>query len=183
MRSIITVSLFTLLLINSFASNHADIDRKPKHLQRELEKKGLQIDSAILIEGIGDNNPKGAYFQTTNLTDSLIYYIGRVNSCRANGCAAGNTTDPGEDYEFFDYYILFDTKGMVKTVKVFNYQATHGQEITIKGWLKQFIGYLGEEELVVGKDIDAVAGATISVYAITTDVEYRTKCLNRWLNK
>ncbi len=54
--------------------------------------------------------------------------------------------------------------------------ATHGQEITARGWLKQFIGYNGSESLKVDKNIDTISGATISVYAITSDIKLIT-CL------
>lgn len=183
MRYLITLFLFFPILLDVSASNNTAIDLVPKTLQRELVKINLTIDSAKQIEGITDYNLKGSYYQITNQTDSLYYYVGRVNSCRANGCAAGISANSSEVYEYFDYYILFDTKGVVKTVKVYNYQATHGMEITIKGWLKQFLGYFGEKELIVGKDVDAISGATISVFAITSDLEYRTKCLNSWLKK
>jgi Na+-translocating ferredoxin:NAD+ oxidoreductase RnfG subunit len=65
----------------------------------------------------------------------------------------------------------------VVQVKVFNYQATHGQEITAKSWLKQFIGYQGQKELKVNKDIDSISGATISTYAITEDINKRSAIL------
>lgn len=183
MRYLITLYLLFQLVLDGLSSNNSTIDQAPKPLQRELDKIGLSVDSVELIEGIKDYNLKGSYYQINNHTDSLYYYIGRVNSCRANGCAATITDNSSVVYEYFDYYILFDTKGVVKTVKVYNYQATHGMEITIRGWLKQFVGYFGEKELIVGKDVDTIAGATISVYAITTDVEYRTKCINNWLKK
>jgi len=64
-------------------------------------------------------------------------------------------------------------------VRVFNYQATHGQEVSAKGWLRQFDGYDGSTVLKVGKDIDAISGATISVYGITRDVQERTRLLAR----
>lgn len=66
---------------------------------------------------------------------------------------------------------------MVELVKVFNYQATHGQEVSAKGWLKQFIGFDGRKPLTVGKNIDAISGATISAYGITLDVQDKTTLL------
>ena len=39
------------------------------------------------------------------------------------------------------YEVITDSKKTVQEVKVFNYQATHGQEVTVKSWLKQFIGH------------------------------------------
>ncbi len=44
-----------------------------------------------------------------------------------------------------------------------------------KGWLKQFTGYDGSDTLEVGKNVDAISGATISVYGITLDVQMKTR--------
>jgi Na+-translocating ferredoxin:NAD+ oxidoreductase RnfG subunit len=88
-----------------------------------------------------------------------------------------------EDYEYFDYFVLFNEVGHVELVRVFNYQATHGQEITIKGWLKQFVGYTGDADLIVGNNVDHIAGATISTNAISVDVEYRTRLLKEELKR
>jgi Na+-translocating ferredoxin:NAD+ oxidoreductase RnfG subunit len=100
-----------------------------------------------------------------------------VNSCRAGGCSISGNTPANMDSEYFDYYIFFDSAKTVKQVEVFNYQATHGYEITAKGWLKQFTGFSGKDSLVVNKDIDGISGATISVYAITSDVQEKTRML------
>jgi len=66
-------------------------------------------------------------------------------------------------------------------VHVFNYRATHGYEICSRGWLKQFSGYNGSGQLVVGKTVDGISGATKSVHAITSDVRRRTSQLQELL--
>jgi len=88
-----------------------------------------------------------------------------------------------ETPEFFDYLIVFDTNLSVQQVKVYNYQATHGQEVTTKGWLKQFQGYDGSRSLTVGKSIDAISGATVSVYEITNDIQEKTRLLKQIASK
>ncbi len=128
---------------------------------------------------------RGKYFsivETNNENTQYYLYIGRVNSCRAGGCSS-SSGQPIEnpEYEYFDYFILFDTIATVRLVKVFNYEATHGQEITARGWLKQFSGYSASKSLEVGKNIDAISGATVSVYAITLDVQDKTRLLRKML--
>ena len=68
---------------------------------------------------------------------------------------------------------------MFSAVEIFNYQATYGYEITNKRWLKQFIGFGEDELLEVGKNIDAISGATISVHAITYDIQEKTDFLRQ----
>ena len=123
----------------------------------------------------------GKYFliNGSNLSQYRFIYVGRVNSCRAGGCSVSEDLSESDNSEFFDYFILFDKSKTIKLIKIIDYQATHGHEITAKGWLKQFVGYNGSEQLQVNKNIDAISGATISVNAITFDVETKTALLKK----
>lgn len=127
---------------------------------------------------INTNEINGKYFHIRS-GEKLNYtvYIGRVNSCRTGGCSSPQAEHKNNEYEFFDYFILFDPNGKAVSVRVFNYEATHGQEITIKGWLKQFYGYDGTKNLRVGKEVDSISGATISVYGIVNDIRLKTMLL------
>ena len=162
----------------------SEVNYKHKTLIKALSKVGVSDISAIeeiaLPESVNSaNHIKGKYFliKENNVSQYQYIYVGRVNSCRAGGCSISNDLPEDVDSEYFDYYILFDKNKTVQTVKVFNYQATHGHEITAKGWLKQFVGHDGSEPLQVNKNIDAISGATISVHAITFDVEMKTEIL------
>lgn len=178
------IFLILSLLSLAFTPSQTDVDYKHKSLLKALKKVGITdmsvITEIVLSDSVNEANPiNGKYFliNDTNVSQYKYVYVGRVNSCRAGGCSATNDIPPDSNSEYFDYYILFDTDKTVQAVKVFNYQATHGQEITAKGWLKQFIGHNGSEPLQVDKNIDAISGATISVHAITIDVEMKTEIL------
>jgi hypothetical protein len=165
-------------VINGFCQ--ADIDFYPRALDKELSKQP-EIDFTDLEEmKIPDSiGVSGKFFKFVNHEDApfAYLYVGRVNSCRAGGCSNGNNLLSLERSEYFDYFILFGISGSVNIVKVYNYQATHGQEVTSPAWLRQFKDYNGSTKLNVGKNIDAISGATISVYAVTADVEHKTKLL------
>lgn len=178
----------TLLFISFlwFAAVFAQkpVDYQPKSLLKTLQAEGIDLmclkEISIADSNISHKSFQGKFFQITreNTYNYEYIYIGRVNSCRAGGCSiSGHEENPEDKLEFFDYYIVFDSNKTVRLVKVFNYEATHGQEITSKGWLRQFIGYNGDEPLQVEKNIDAISGATISVYAITFDIEMKTEIL------
>ncbi len=174
------------LLSLAFTSGLTDVNYKHKSLLKALQKIGIAdmsvIEEVVFPDSVSiANRINGKYFliNDTNVSQYRYVYVGRVNSCRAGGCSITNEITHDNYSEYFDYFILFDANKTVQTVKVFNYHATHGQEITAKGWLKQFIGHNSSELLQVGKNIDAISGATISVYAITADVEMKTEILNK----
>jgi len=106
-------------------------------------------------------------------------YVGRVNSCRSGGCSQPSETAESETgFEYFDYLIILNANNCIELVRVFNYQATHGVEITSRNWLKQFRGYNGEKPLEYNKDIDAISGATVSVISLMTDIEAVVQTVN-----
>ncbi|WP_010665115.1 FMN-binding protein [Marinilabilia salmonicolor] len=156
-------------------------DYQHRTLNRALAKDGVSgftnLSEVCLPDSI-QNTFTGKFFEISPAGDQYKYvYAGRVNSCRSGGCSAQG--EPAGNSEYFDYFILFDAEKSVQVVKVFNYQATHGYEITSRGWLKQFAGHDGSESLQVNKNIDAISGATISVQAITEDVQRQTSLLQR----
>ncbi len=122
------------------------------------------------------NSVNGKFFSINCGDDEIAYvYIGRVNSCRVGGCSISGPHS-GE-FEFFDYFTVYDTAFTIKQVSVYNYEATHGHEITSRGWLRQFVGYKQGQKLETGKNIDAISGATISVNGIVDDIKEKTHLL------
>jgi len=75
-------------------------------------------------------------------------------------------------YEYFDYMIAYAPDLSVMGLKILNYRSSHGAAICQKAWLGQFEGYSGQK-LTLGKDIDAIAGATISAGSMVKDM---TRC-------
>jgi len=185
MKSLLSI---VLLLVLGTNPNQAPIDYQPKSFERIMEKlwgENLQKTEIMLPDSmIKTHRIRGKFFNISDKKNNSLTgyaYIGRVNSCRAGGCSISTSPVQEGEFEYFDYFILFDHSAKVELVKVYNYQATHGQEVTAKGWLKQFVGYTGENNLNIGKNIDAIAGATISVYTITIDIELKTKLLKGML--
>lgn len=181
------VLLLSLLHLLSWGQN--EIQYQNKALQRELIKEGIPDFSEILEITVVDSIKKsyrlqGKFFEIqSDLFQYKYIYTGRVYSCRASGCSISPEIPEEGESEYFDYFILFNKNKAVQLINVFNYQATHGQEVTSKGWLKQFIGHNGSEPLQVDKNIDAISGATISVYAITADVGMKTTILDMILHE
>lgn len=163
-----------------------EIDFSPKQLHREIKRFNAGENPSL--REISDLNETmidsltGKYFKITGATPVEYIYIGRVLTCRAEGCSAQSERIKSGLSEFFDYFILFDATPAILSVEVFNYEATHGQEITVRGWLKQFNGYRADKALVAGRDVDAISGATTSVNSITSDIYDKTRLLKDCLN-
>ena len=178
------VFLFCLV---SFISKSQDINYNPKSLKKDLRKLWEKDDIELLEINVPDSLyndillDKGRIYHTYSGGENFGFaYIGRIYSCRSGGCGIDGGQDElsfDEDFEYFDYYIIFNTSIAVEKIRVYNYQATHGHEIGGKGWLKQFIGYTGESKLEYGKNIDAISGATISANAITYNVQESSRYL------
>ena len=182
-----TKAIIILLLLSGYSGimNEPGIDYSPRLLHRELTTFFRSGDYSIK-EFAGEDVSKGSsltsgkFFSIRNAEGgNIIAYIGRVNSCRAGGCSNPSLAGTENESEYFDYFILFDSEKKVMLVRVFNYAATHGQEVSVKRWLDQFAGYVGAKPLRVGKEIDAISGATISVYALVADVQEKTIILKK----
>jgi len=71
----------------------------------------------------------------------------------------------------FDYLVLFDSNFVITKSKVLVYREEYGGEIGSKRWLKQFIGKFSDSpELIAGKTIVPISGATISVKSMTNAI-------------
>jgi hypothetical protein len=174
--------VFTILMINWLV--HSGIDYNNRTFVREIEsvfKSGAdQLQKLDITSNEAESELAGQFFMIENSGNKGYAYVGRVLSCRGGGCSHGQALADAAA-EYFDYFILYDGDAKVLQVRVFNYQATHGHGITSRGWLRQFIGYNGSGKLDPGKNIDAISGATISVKAIASDIEYKTRMLKEKL--
>ena len=106
--------------------------------------------------------------------DSIIGYsiISRALGCQIGGCDKPSTDSIA--FEQFYFMTAFDAAKKIKKVRILEYTSDHGYQIANKGWLKQFEN---GERFEVGKNIDAISGATISVKSITKEVNNQLRIL------
>lgn len=179
MKRICSLFFVLILISNGPFYGQFGINYSHKSLYKELSKS-TKLDSIKLLEIVNADSVfcNGKFFEILDRSNTCqigYIYIGRVNTCRSGGCSVQAKSNVSGQSEYFDYYIFFEKDLSVSLVKVFNYQASHGQEVTSSGWLRQFKGYNHQKNLNIGKDIDAISGATISVYSITADIEHITQ--------
>lgn len=81
------------------------------------------------------------------------------------------------------YIVAMDLTGKVTNLAVMSYSEKRGKPIASRRFLEQFVGKTADSPLTVGKDVDAISGATISSRATAFAVKkvvtlYRTVYLS-----
>jgi len=73
-------------------------------------------------------------------------------------------------YELIDYAVGIAANGKVRQIEILNYRESHGYEVRLPAWRKQFVGKGADAKLRVGDDIANISGATLSTTNITDGV-------------
>lgn len=72
--------------------------------------------------------------------------------------------------ELIDYAVGIALDGSVKQVEILSYRESHGFEVRLPAWRRQFVGKTGASPLRVGDDIANISGATLSCNHVTDGV-------------
>lgn len=73
--------------------------------------------------------------------------------------------------ELITYAVALDANGAVKSVEVLDYRESHGGEIRLAGWRRQFVGKSAGDPVELNKDIRNISGATLSCRHVTEGVQ------------
>ena len=72
--------------------------------------------------------------------------------------------------ELIGYAVGIALDGTIKQVEILSYRESHGFEIRLLAWRKQFVGKSGTSTLRIGDDIANISGATLSCTHVTDGV-------------
>jgi hypothetical protein len=72
--------------------------------------------------------------------------------------------------ELIDYAVGLATDGSVKQVEILSYRESHGYEVRLPAWRRQFVGKGPGSALRVGDDIANISGATLSCTHVTDGI-------------
>lgn len=72
--------------------------------------------------------------------------------------------------ELISYAVGIALDGSVKQIEILSYRESHGFEIRLPAWRKQFVGKGSAATLRVGEDIANISGATLSCTHVTDGV-------------
>ncbi len=91
---------------------------------------------------------------------------------RANGVVVGAVVidEVIGKYERIRFAVGVALDGRVRQIEILRYSESHGQEVRLLAWRKQFAGKSATAALSIGKDIDNISGATLSCTHVTDGV-------------
>ena len=72
--------------------------------------------------------------------------------------------------ELITYAVGIATSGEVKQIEILSYRESHGFEVRLPAWRKQFVGKNAASPIRVGDDIANISGATLSCTHVTDGV-------------
>ena len=148
------MKFFFILVFISFQLT-AQSPRLLKKATKLIEKTYVVDDIKLEYKEFQSKSVVGNFYQ--------IFDSGQLLGFAFIGTAPSKT-------DTFEYLVVFDLSLIIKKVNVLVYREDYGGEIGSNRWLKQFVGKARTTELVVGKNIAAISGATISVYSMTNAV-------------
>lgn len=78
-------------------------------------------------------------------------------------------------FELITYAVGFGGDGAVKQVEILSYRESHGSEIRLPAWRRQFAGKKASDPVELGQDIANISGATLSCRHVTEGVQRLTR--------
>ena len=72
--------------------------------------------------------------------------------------------------ELISYAVAVALDGAVRQIEILSYRESHGHEIRLPAWRRQFVGKGPTAAIRVGEDINNISGATLSCSHVTDGV-------------
>ncbi len=73
-------------------------------------------------------------------------------------------------FDLIDYAVGLDPSGKLRSVEILAYRESHGYEVRLPAWRKQFVGKDKRDKLRLSEDINNISGATMSATHVTDGV-------------
>lgn len=78
-------------------------------------------------------------------------------------------------FELITYAVGIGADGAVRQVEILSYRESHGSEIRLPAWRRQFVGKKPTDAVELGNDIANISGATLSCRHVTDGVRRITR--------
>ncbi|HEY2189741.1 MAG TPA: FMN-binding protein [Caldimonas sp.] len=73
-------------------------------------------------------------------------------------------------FELISYAVGIGLDGAIKQIEILSYRESHGGEVRLPAWRRQFVGKTAAAPITVGDDIANISGATLSCTHLTEGV-------------
>ncbi|RDY60962.1 FMN-binding protein [Flagellimonas nanhaiensis] len=157
MKSLESYSLFFLAFVFLAFSVPKGLNKKVvKEVEKTFEVADFTMDPIKVSSELNENLP-------TKISSENLYRVLQNESILGYAFVDQAPSKTAK----FDYLVIFDKDLAIINTKVLIYREEYGGEIGSKRWLKQFIGKTGDDRVSSETNIDAIAGATISVNSMT----------------
>ena len=155
----------TLLTVASsaFAVDYLSVAQAQAQLfpqsQWREQSVSLTTDQLNAVAKLGNVSARSANWKLLQATDASGKYVGTLVVDQVVG-----------KYELITYAVGIDPAGRVLGVEILSYRESHGGEVRLPAWRKQFVGKTSAAPLKTGEDIAIISGATLSCSHITDGV-------------
>ncbi|MBB4844237.1 Na+-translocating ferredoxin:NAD+ oxidoreductase RnfG subunit [Paucibacter oligotrophus] len=157
------LGLAALAPVSSFAVDYLSAEQAAKLLFQEadrFEARDLLLEPALL-QKLAE---KGFKPRSAHLQLRLAWRGKDLLGVLASDQVLGK-------FEQIGYATAVGLDGRIRGVEILSYRESHGAEIRLPAWRKQFIGKNSAAPLQVGEDIANISGATLSCSHVTEGVK------------
>ena len=131
----------------------------PAAAQWDSQRFALNAEQLLSVAKLAGVIARSAAWSVAHARDGKGNYLGSVVVDEVIG-----------KFELISYAVGLDSKGAVVGVEILSYRESHGAEIRLPAWRKQFAGKTLAQPIKIGEDIALISGATLSCNHVTDGV-------------
>ena len=162
MRALICLAAVATLPATAFAVDYLSAEQAAQAMFPEAERfeqRELLLDAAQLQKLAAAGVPARSARWPLRLAWKGMALLGVVVTDAVVG-----------KFELIGYAVGIGPDGSVRQVEILSYRESHGHEIRLPAWRRQFVGKTAAAPLRVGEDISNISGATLSCNHVTEGV-------------
>lgn len=149
--------------VSAFAVDYLTVAQAQAQLfpaaQWREQSVSLTPEQLKAVSKLGDVSARSTSWKLLQATDTAGKYLGTLVVDQVIG-----------KYELITYAVGVDAQGRVLGIEILSYRESHGAEIRLPAWRKQFVGKTSAAALKTGDDIAIISGATLSCSHVTDGV-------------
>ena len=129
-----------------------------------LNMRTLKLDAKLKV--LVQNKVKQRFYR-----DELYYWAIFNNDTTIAYALMDNVIGKSMPITFL---VILNNEGTILAAEVIKYREAYGSDVGNKNWLAQFTNSTNTSQFTVGKNIDGISGATISVNSLSKGIQKMT---------